>query len=686
MTQEKAELRKLAESRMAGKARIPDALTVEEGRAIIDELQIHQLELEIQNEELFKAECELTEAVNRFSDLYDFAPIGYVSMSENGYISETNLTLCSLLGVDRNKLLKQAFTAWIAEEDQDVFYRHRKLILASGKSQSAELRMKKADGSPFWAKLESTMAQSADAACQSLRIVISDISERRLADELIQQLSQAVDQSGESIFMTDPSGVISYTNPAFTSLTGYTGEEATGRTPGSLLKSGRQNAAFYQDMWGVISAGKVWQGKLTDKRKDGSLFPAMLTISPIFSDAGQKVGITHFVGTYSDLSKIHELEHQFHQAQKMEAIGTLVAGIAHDFNNSLAAITANTFLGRQHANDATDVVRRFDAIERVSFHAARTITQLLTFARKNTLRMQHFPLAPFIRETIKLLRTTTPENIAITTEICSRPLSIDGDANQIHQVLMNLVNNARDALEGVNDPCISIRLDALEADDAFRETHPLMSAATYAHLSVADNGCGIPQAMIDRVYEPFFTTKDQGKGTGMGLAMTYGAVQSSHGDISVESTEGRGTIFHIYLPALPSEDLPAESVQTGKDIAMGHGETILLADDDDRILDTAGDILTSLGYKVLKAANGLQAVAQFNDHAKDIALCMFDVVMPGMQGDKAAECIRKTHPDIKIIFCTGYDLNHQMDLRDESVISKPFDIVKMSQLIREKLA
>jgi len=692
MAEEKIELRKLAEASLAGKSQLPDSLSGLESRELIRELQTYQAELEIQNEELRRVEINLREARDRFSDLYDFAPVGYASISENGRISEANLTLCRLLGVDRSKLLKQDFTAWIAQEDQDIYYRHRKVILASRKSLSAELRMKKADGSPFWAKIESTVAQAgstveqtAGAACESLRIAVSDLSDCRHANELIQQLSQAVEQSGESIFITDPHGVISYTNPAFTRLTGYTVEEATGKTPGDLLKSGQQSAAFYKDMWGSISAGKIWHAKLVDKRKDGSLFPAMLTISPIFLDAGKKVGITHFVGIYSDLSRISELEHQFHQAQKMEAIGTLVAGIAHDFNNSLAAITANTFLGRQHANDATDVVRRFNTIERVSFHAAGTIKQLLTFARKDTMSMQHFPLAPFIKETLKLLRTTTPENIAIRTEICSHPLIIDGDANQIHQALTNLVNNARDALEGVYDPCIHIRLAAIEADDAFRKMHPLMIAGTYAQLSVADNGCGIPQAMIDHVYEPFFTTKGQGKGTGMGLAMTYGAVKSNQGYISVDSMQGKGTTFHIYLPVLPSQDMPVVSAPDENNIAMGHGETILLADDDDRILDTAGDILTSLGYKVLKAGNGVQAVARFNEHAKDIALCMFDIVMPEMQGDKAAEHIRKTHPAIKIIFCTGYDLNNQTDMRDETVINKPFNIVKMSQLIREKL-
>jgi len=701
MAREKTELRKLAEARLVEKGQVPDALSGQESRELIHELQTHQIELEIQNEELRRTERELTEARDRFSDLYDFAPIGYAGISENGLISEANLTLCNILGVERSKLLNQRFSIWVAEADQDLFYRHRKTILASRKSQTAELQMKKADESLFWAKIDGAPGNMDDEACQSLRIAISDISERKLADELILQLSQAVEQSGESIFITGPDGLISYTNPVFTRLTGYTAEEATGKTPGALLKSGRQNAALYQEMWETINRGKVWHGKLIDRRKDGSFFPVMLTISPIQSavhsavhsaiqsaiqsDTAQGSGITHFVGIQSDLTAIENLERQFHQAQKMEAIGTLVAGIAHDFNNSLAAITANTFLGRQRANDPSDVAKRFDTIERVSFHAAGTIKQLLTFARKDTPSMKQFPLAPFIKETIKLLRTSTPENIAIETDICSQPLSIHGDATQIHQALTNLVNNSRDALEAVHTPCIRIRLDAIEADDALRKKQPWIPSGTYAHLSVTDNGCGIAQSMIDHVYEPFFTTKDQGKGTGMGLAMAYGAVKSNHGFIAVDSIEGKGSTFHIYLPLLAEKETNISLAQHEDEPAMGHGETILIVDDDDRILDTTVDVLSSLGYAVLKARNGLQAIARFEEHADAIALCIFDIVMPDMQGDKAAEHIRAIRPDVKIIFYTGYDLNERTDMRSETVINKPFDIVKISHLIRQKL-
>jgi len=679
MAQEKTELRKLAEARMAGKHQALDPLSREESRELIHELQTHQIELEIQNEELRRVERDLTEARDRLSDLYDFAPVGYVTISEKGLISEANLTLCSLLGVNRGKLQTQRFTTWILKEDQDLFYNHRQTILQSRKPQSTELRMRKADGSIFWAQIDGAVAQIDDEVCQSLRIAVSDISERMHADEWIEQLSQAVEQSGESTFITDPDGVISYTNPAFTRLTGYTAEEATGNTPGKLLNSGEQDALFYKDMWKTISAGKVWQAKLIDKRKDGSLYPSMLTISPILHGAE----ITHFVGIQSDLTKMNDLEHQFHQAQKMEAIGTLVAGIAHDFNNSLAAITANTFLGRTHAGNASDTTKRFDTIEKVCFHAAETIKQLLTFARKERVSMKRFPLVPFIKQTLKLLRTTTPENIDIKTEICSQPLIINGDASQIHQVLTNLVNNARDALEGVDAPCISIRLDMIDADVAFRKKNPWVTPGNYTHLSVADNGCGIPEGIIDHVFEPFFTTKEQGKGTGMGLSMAYGSVKSNHGFISVESMEGKGTTFHIYLPLL-LEGLNEESEQA-MDVAMGHGETILLADDDDRILDTTGEILTSLGYKVRKAKTGLQAVEQFKNYANEIVLCIFDIVMPDMHGGKAAEHIRKICPDVKIIFYTGYDLNAQSDMSDETVINKPFNIPKMSHLIREKI-
>ena len=513
--------------------------------------------------------------------------------------------------------------------------------------------------------------------------LIREKNERKQAEKAVRKLSQAIDQAGESIMITDRKGVIEYTNPAFERITGYSAEEAIGRTP-RMLKSGNQDATFYKGMWDTIISGQVWHGKVVNRKKDGSSYPTMLTISPIIDYSGDEATYSHFVGIQSDLTELEGLEHQFHQAQKMDAIGTLVGGIAHDFNNMLAGMTGNLYLAKRRTREMPDVVQKLGNIEELAFRASDMIQQLLTYARKGVISMKPVPLNLFIKETLKLLHSAVPENIKVHQDICNDMLQISGDGAQLHQVLMNLVNNARDALEGVDDPNITIGLESFHADDTFIATHQYFKAGNYVHLSVEDNGCGIPKHQIQHLFEPFFTTKEEGKGTGLGLAMVFGAIKTHQGFIEVESVKGEGTTFHIYLPLLESEDIATASSQK-QVVAEGKGEKILLVDDQQQVVDTGKEVLESLGYQVLTTTDGQKAVELFEARAEEIDLVILDVVMPVMGGHKAAQCIRRINPDAKIILSTGYDKEIQTDMEHETVLNKPFFIEEMSHLIRQQL-
>jgi len=512
------------------------------------------------------------------------------------------------------------------------------------------------------------------------------LQEKKETEARLHLASRAIANTAEGIIITDDQGIIVDVNNAFERLTGYTKAEAVGNSP-SMLHSGKQDADFYIQMWNKLTETGQWKGQIWNKRKNGEVYPEYLSITAIHDDTGK---ISNYIGVFSDITEQLSLEQQFLQAQKMEAIGTMVGGIAHDFNNILAGMTGYLYLAKQQMQVQPDVTQMLGRVEALSRRAADMIQQLLTFARKGMVNMKAFPLTPFIKEALQFLHAAVPENILMHEDICNEPLQIIGDTTQLHQLLMNLVNNARDALEGVDEePTISIRLAPFYADDAFLESHADVEARAYAHLSVEDNGCGIPADQLEHIFEPFFTTKEVGKGTGLGLSMIYGAVKTHHGIIDVDSKPGEGSVFHLYVPLLAQDEDVADSEQEAES-SEGHGELILLADDEQVVRDTMVEILQSLGYKVLSARDGREAMALFNDHQQDFALAILDVVMPHCGGVSLARQIRAGDPDFPIIFLTGYAKEHVLDhekaLANINTLTKPVNFDLLSQQIRQMLA
>jgi len=623
----------------------------------------------------------------KYKTLFESSGDAVMLLDDKGLL-DCNLATVNIFGYSsRHELLaKQAQELSPATQpggmdSQQLMDEHIHKALTEG-SERFEWQHRRLDGSEFPAEVRLTAIELEGKTI--LQSIVHDISERKQNEAQLRKLSSCVEQAGEAIIITDRDGSIEYVNPSFSKLTGYAMDEAIGNNP-NMLNSGNQDAGYYESMWSTILAGRTWQGKVIDKRKDGSFYPAFLTISPIHDQSASTEHFTHFVGIQSDLTQLKDAEARFQQAQKMEAIGTLVGGIAHDFNNILAGMTGNIYLAQERVSHMPDVSERLGNIEQLAGRAADMIKQLLTFARKDRVSMQVVPLAPFIKETLKLLRPAVPENIAMHEHICSESLQIKGDATQLHQVLMNLTNNARDALENVDAPVITIGLEHFTADDAFVQKRSFhINARHFAYISIADNGCGISDKQIRHLFEPFFTTKEQGKGTGLGLAMVYGAVKSHNGFVEVQSKPGKGTTFHIYLPLLetPSDSKDAKSSEQP---VMGNGECILLVDDEQNVLNTTRDVLISLGYQVLTATNGRTALDMFKSHVDEIDLCIFDIIMPEMGGEEAVRRIRRIKPAIKIIFSTGYDKLSRSNMVNETVISKPFPIEEMSRLIRREL-
>ncbi|MDX8383689.1 MAG: ATP-binding protein, partial [Ghiorsea sp.] len=384
---------------------------------------------------------------------------------------------------------------------------------------------------------------------------------------------------------------------------------------------------------------------------------------------------------------------QFYQAQKMESLGTLVGGISHDFNNMLSGINANLFLIQRQTKDLPKVQLKLDDIEKLVFHAADMIKQLLTFARKDKVEMKNFDMSPFLAEAIKLAEVPLPPRMRLQQDLCSKPLPMQGNATQLQQVMMNLVNNARDALSGHHKPIIHIHLALLQDALEQRNHHPNLQGE-WIYLSVRDNGSGIAKDKLEHIFEPFFSTKKEGEGTGLGLAMCYGAIQSHGGVIEVDSEVEVGTSFHIYLPLGEATAAPANTGSVGSSLS-GHGEKILLVDDDDSLRDAHSDVLESLGYAVIEACNGLEAIKLYAEQGEAIDLVIMDIMMPEMGGMKAAQHILIMNPDVNIFFATGYDKDSSTERFDSRELtqldaikrlSKPFTIEVLSKMIRAELA
>jgi len=371
--------------------------------------------------------------------------------------------------------------------------------------------------------------------------------------------------------------------------------------------------------------------------------------------------------------KIISLENQFIQAQKMEAVGTLVGGIAHDFNNILAAISGSVFLARRGNNIEKHLVN----IEVQTERASNMVKQLLAFARKDIRKMDALCLNDLVNESIQLFKMTIPENIQVNIDLCRNKKLVNGDFTQLQQILINFVNNARDALIHSDTPVITIATYLMEPSTEFMRKHPNAKHQVYACMSVADNGLGINEGDHDKIFDPFFTTKEVGKGTGLGLAMVAGAVESHGGIVDVESVNECGATFSICLPLFETE-------------TDGTGECILLVDDDPFVRSVNTEVLVQLGYRVLTASDELQAISSFNKNRDSIDLIIMDVVMPKMGGVKAAMEIRKISKEVPIIFATGYDKTQVLgessgDLGNSAVLTKPFSADKLNKLIRDTI-
>ena len=514
-----------------------------------------------------------------------------------------------------------------------------------------------------------------------LVVLARNITERKQVERSQARLATAVEQSAEAIVVTDAQAVIQYVNPAFERVTGYARAESVGQNP-RLLKSGRQGPEFYQDMWSRLSEGKAWSGYLTNRRKDGSHYDSESTITPV---RGQDGKIINFVAVSRDVTYQRSIEEQLRQSQKMQAIGTLAGGIAHDFNNMLTVIGG--YCGMLTAEIAQNDPNReaLEEIQKSTDRAAALTRQLLALSRKQLLHPKVLNVNQVVAGMSEMLERLIGENIELCPVLEANISSVKADLGQLEQVIMNLAVNARDAMPAGGKLVIEtmrVRLEG-QQETQFADFVP----GDYVGLTISDNGVGMTEEVKAHLFEPFFTTKGLGKGTGLGLATTYGIIKQSGGHILVESEPGKGTTFKIYLPAITERSAP-KPVTTSMPTQRGH-ETILLVEDEDSLRKMSARILQNCGYTVLVACNGREGVALAKNNLERIDLIVTDVIMPLMGGKDMVKELKPMLPSARVMFMSGYtnDALSEDGVLDPSIffLAKPFTPMLLTQKVRAVL-
>lgn len=505
--------------------------------------------------------------------------------------------------------------------------------------------------------------------------------EQQSAQELLRKLSRAVEQSADTVLITDREGRIQYVNPAFEKLTGYAREEVCGKTP-RILKSGEQGPEIYQEMWKTLLGGKVYRGILVNRKKNGDLYYVEESISPV-RDAEDV--ITHFISNGRDLTERLRLEAQLVQAQKMDAIGRLAGGIAHDFNNLLTIITSYSELALDAVPQDSDLEDKLDEILLAARRAAELTRQLLAFSRKQPQALRVVDVNQVVANIAKMLPRLIGEDIKFDFVRGERLGQVRIDPVQLEQVLLNLAANARDAMP--EHGYLSIETSDVHLTGDYIHGKPaVIPLGRYTLITVTDNGCGIPRQDLPHIFEPFYSTKPSGKGTGLGLATVYGIVKQNHGFVWVYSEPGSGTVFKIYFPCLTGYNAATESEPARTDPTPRGTETIMLVEDEAAVRDATGEFLRLQGYQVIEAEDGLAALAAAKKHAGTIDLLVTDVVMPNMSGGELAKEFAQLRPGTKFLFVSGYPgktiLDHKVVDLETNFLQKPYTLKQLSLKIR----
>jgi PAS domain S-box-containing protein len=629
-----------------------------------------------------QAETALAMSESRYRLLVEQASDGIFTVSSTGRYTDVNARGLEMLHYTREDFLRLNLGDLIARED-GVRLAQEIAALKQGQTRVSEFKIRRSDGTWFDAEISARALPDGQ-----LLGIVRDLTERRRSEQVLRESEERFRQLAENIhevfWITDPEKrTMLYISPAYETIWGRS-RLAIMENPSDWLE------AIHPDDRPRVSASiaRQLQGDYDEVyrvvRPDGCIRWVRDKAFPIRDHSGN---VYRIVGTAEDITENRKLEAQFLQAQKMEAIGTLAGGIAHDFNNILTAISGYTELIKAQVPAESHIAAYLQALQQASTRATSLVRQILAFSRRGNQERRPIQLRSVVEESLKLLRATIPVTVSFDVQLDDKLPPVLADATQIHQVMMNLGTNAAHAM---NDQVgrFTVRLEFREITERFARTTTRLRTGPHVCLIVSDSGHGMSPEIMARMYEPFFTTKGPGEGTGLGLAVLHGVMQSHNGDVVVKSTVGAGTVFELYFPA---HLLPQEPLAPKDDVGIPHGlgERILLVDDEGPVMIVGRLMLEQIGYKAQGHTDPSAMLEHIRADPGAFDLVITDLTMPAMTGLDFARQLQTIRPDLPIILTTGYNSTltpeRVRELGIREMLLKPLSMHSLAQALRRAL-
>jgi two-component system cell cycle sensor histidine kinase/response regulator CckA len=635
-----------------------------------------------------QAEEALRASEEQFRAMFDSASVGVAQANpKTGCLSRVNPKLSLITGYSAEELLTRRFSDITHPDDRERDWTLFERMVTTGSSDyQTEKRYVRKDGAIVWANVNVTVLRDATGVPTRTIAIITDITERKRAEKASARFLAGSPAVIYALRLTPDGLHVSWLSENIQSLSGYTHAEiwagdsqrwwTQGIHPDDLPRVVAANQAVLDEGHAMV--------EFRFRRKDGSWIWMHDERRVLFDPENRP---SEVVGSWMDVTARVRLEEQFLQAQKMEAVGRLAGGVAHDFNNILTVIGGYSEMLLKTLPEGEPAHRQATEIGVAAKRAAALTRQLLTFSRKQVLEPKVLDLNTIASSILGFLSRLLGEDIEIVLELQKDLGLVKADPGQIEQVITNLAVNARDAMPQGGK--LILETQDVELDESYARAHPSVAVGPYVLLAASDTGCGMTPETVSHLFEPFFTTKELGKGTGLGLSTVFGIVKQSGGEISVYSVPGEGTTFKIYLPRVSAETGERDLASSPTIIRARPGETVLMVEDDEAVGRLTKSMLSDLGYEVLAAARGEEALEIAAHHPRPIHLLLTDMLMPGMRGPEVASRLLALRPETRVVFMSGYAeelvLNHAAVQGSAVFLQKPFTSSTLGGKLREAL-